>query len=71
MSSSYDAAKNFECRFRRWWDNFRMEIARGNAEDAKDTEPVEFAEYALEMAEDEEVEYPRVLLKRKKELEAA
>jgi hypothetical protein len=61
-----DLTKNFECRYKRWWDKYRMEFF---VEELEGT-PIEFAEFALGEAEDEDVEYPPILLRRKKELEA-
>jgi hypothetical protein len=63
-----DLAENFEYHFKRWWDNYRMEYLKDELDDGI---PVEFAEYALEQAEDTDVEYPPILLRRKKELEVA
>jgi hypothetical protein len=64
-----DLALNFEYQFKRWWNKYWTEYLKG--EIVVEGTPAEFAEYALEQAQDEGVEYPPILLRRKKELEAA
>ena len=58
-------APTFECRFKEWWNNYRFECREAREQGS----PREFAEYALSRSEEERVEYPPVLLKRKKELD--
>jgi hypothetical protein len=58
---------NFETRFRLWWGKYRLECK----EMGEEAIPEEFAEHVLEMCEEEDVEYPPILLKRKKDLSAA
>jgi hypothetical protein len=68
MDSDDDSdAPNFETRFKMWWQKYRLNCK----EMGEDPIPEEFAEHVLENCEDEEVEYPPILLKRKKELSAA
>ncbi len=62
-----DLTKNFEYHFKRWWNKYRTEFLSGDLAGT----PAEFAEYALGEAQDEEIGYPPILLRRKKELEAA
>jgi hypothetical protein len=58
---------NFEARLRSWWGKYRLQCK----EIGEEAIPEEFAEYALEGCEEEDVEYPPILLKRKKDLSAA
>jgi hypothetical protein len=58
---------NFEMRLISWWGKYRLEC-KGMGEEAI---AEEFAEHVLEMCEEEDVEYPPVLLKRKKDLSTA
>jgi hypothetical protein len=68
MDSDDDSnAPNFETRFKMWWQKYRLNCKEMGEEPI----PEEFAEHVLENCEDEEVEYPPILLKRKKELSAA
>jgi len=57
-------APNFETCLKRWWGKYRLNCKAIGEEAIAE----EFAEHVLEMCEEEDVEYPPVLLKRKKEL---
>lgn len=57
-------APNFEGRLKYWWGKYRLNCKAIGEEAIAE----EFAEHVLEMCEEEEVEYPPVLLKRKKDL---
>jgi hypothetical protein len=58
---------NFETCLKGWWGKYRLQCK----EMAEEAIPEEFAEHVLEECAEADVEYPPILLKRKKELSSA
>jgi hypothetical protein len=60
------ANRSFELHLKQWWINYRKQSQQKGFE----ASPADFAEYALRKSQEEEIEYPPVLLLRKKKLDA-
>lgn len=56
---------SFELRLKQWWTSYRRQAQQKGFE----ASPADFAEYALTKCQEEEIEYPPVLLLRKKQLD--
>ena len=61
-----DNRNSFELRLKQWWTSYRRQAQQKGFE----ASPADFAEYALTKCQEEEIEYPPVLLLRKKKLDA-